>query len=275
MTQKLAVVGTGLIGGSFALGARTRNLFQQFVGIDPQPAAGEQAVALGIIDETAAEVPDDCDAVILSGPSDTIAGWVVALAEHPAIVFDVGSIKGGIVDAVRTQLGTVPPRYVPCHPIAGRELSGPGAADEDLFADRVVIQTPEPETSAAALEAVVFWWRSLGARTRTMPAADHDEVYALTSHLPHLLAFAYLQQIEPAHLEHAGAGFRDFSRIGGSDPEMWTAIFELNKDALLKAMDGFAADFSQLRAAVEGGDTVAIRKLLTTAQQNRAPYDGD
>jgi prephenate dehydrogenase len=272
---KLGVVGTGLIGGSFALGARTRNLFQQFVGIDPDLSAGEQAVALGIVDETAAEVPADCDAVILAGPSDTIADWVVALAEHPAIVFDVGSIKGGVIDGVQAQLGQLPPRFVPCHPIAGRERSGPAAADEDLFADRLVIQTPHPTTSQAALDQVVFWWRSLGARTQIMRAADHDEVYALTSHLPHLLAFAYLQQVEEQHLQHAGGGFRDFSRIGGSDPDMWTAIFELNKRALLPAIDGFVEALGQLRRAVESGDKAEIHRLLTKAQRNRAGYDGD
>lgn len=273
--QKLAVVGTGLIGGSFALGARTRNLFQQFVGIDPRAEASEQALALGIVDEVCSEVPDDCDAVILAGPSDAIASWVVALADHPAIVFDVGSIKAAVIDDVRAALGTVPERYVPCHPIAGRERSGPGAADEDLFADRVVIVTPQSETSAAALEQVVFWWRSLGARTQIMGAAEHDQVYALTSHLPHLLAFAYLQRIAPEHLQHAGAGFRDFSRIGGSDPAMWTAIFELNRCALLPAMDAFAEDFARLRQAVESGDSATILELLANAQEVRADYHGD
>jgi len=267
---KLGVVGTGLIGGSFALGARTRNLFQQFVGIDPDPSAVKQAAELGIVDEIAAEVPGDCDAILLAAPSDHIAGWVVALAEHPAIVFDVGSVKGGILDAVVAELGHVPPRFVPCHPIAGRERSGPGSAHEELFADRLVIQTPHSQLSQADLEQVVFWWRSLGARTQTMIAADHDDIYAVTSHLPHLLAFAYLQQVAPEHLQHAGAGFRDFSRIGGSDPDMWTAIFELNKNALLPAIDAYSEDLARLRRAVDEGDSADIRALLAKARRNRA-----
>jgi prephenate dehydrogenase len=277
MTQakKLAVVGTGLMGGSFALGARTRNLFQAFVGIDPDPEAAQRAVALGIVDEVAQEVPADCDAVILSGPSDGIAAWVLALAEHPAIVFDVGSVKAGIIEAVRAELGHVPPRYVPCHPIAGRERSGPGAADEDLFADRAVILTPQPETSDTALEQVTFWWRSLGATPQSMDASEHDVVYALTSHLPHVLAFAYLQQITPEHLRHGGAGFRDFSRIGGSDPEMWAAILELNKTALLPAIDAFAADLGRLREAVAKSDFLAIHEFLADARRNRSEYKGD
>ncbi len=272
--MKLAVVGTGLIGGSFALGARTRNLFQEFVGVDPLPSAGEQAVALGIVDEAVDDVPPDADAILLSGPSDTIADWVVRLADHQGIVFDVGSVKAAIIDAVRDRLGKLPERFVPCHPIAGRERSGPSAAHEDLFADRMVIQTPQPETSAQALEQVVFWWRSLGARTFTMEAASHDEIYGLTSHLPHLLAFAYLQRIERDHLQHAGGGFRDFSRIGGSDPDMWTAIFELNQSALLPAVDAFMADLERLRTALEQRDTDALREMLQAARLNRAGYDG-
>ncbi len=273
--MKLAVVGTGLIGGSFALGARTRNLFQEFVGVDPQQPALDAAVALGIVDQPAAQVPEDADAVLLAGPSDTIADWVVRLAEHPAVVFDVGSVKGAIIDAVRAELGSLPPRFVPCHPIAGLERSGPGVADEDLFADRMVIQTPATETDAAALEQVVYWWRSLGARTLDMAPREHDTVYALTSHLPHALVFAYLQRILPEQLQHAGGGFRDFSRIGGSDPDMWTAIFELNKTALLPALDDFAEDLARLREAVAVGDATAVRALLEQARSNRADYDGD
>jgi prephenate dehydrogenase len=271
----LTVVGTGLIGGSFALGARTRNLFQQFVGVEPNAETADAAVQLGIVDEVVAQVPPQADAVLIAGPSDVVADWVVRLADHPGIIFDVGSVKGAIVDSVREQLGHVPARYVPCHPIAGREMSGPAAADEDLFADRMVIQTPVEDTDAAALDQVVYWWRSLGARTQILEPQTHDEVYALTSHLPHLLAFAYLQRIESTHLDHAGGGFRDFSRIGGSDPQMWSAIFDLNKDALLQALSAFETDLGTIREAIASDDVEAVRRLIGGARERRRDYAGD
>jgi 3-phosphoshikimate 1-carboxyvinyltransferase len=268
----LTVVGTGLIGGSFALGARTRNLFQEFLGVEPNAEHADAAVRLGIVDEVVAEVPQHSDAVLIAGPSDVVAQWVVRLADHPGVIFDVGSVKAAILRSIRAQLGHVPSRFVPCHPIAGREFSGPGAADEDLFADRLVIQAPCEDTEAAALEQVAFWWRSLGARTQIMDPQTHDEVYALTSHLPHLLAFAYLQRVEPDHLDHAGGGFRDFSRIGGSDPQMWSAIFALNKDALLQAVDAFQTDLATIRDAVADEDVETLRRLIDGARKRRQPY---
>lgn len=271
----LTVIGTGLIGGSFALGARTRNLFQDFLGVEPNAEHAKSAVSLGIVDDVVDEVPDDADAVLIAGPSDVVAEWVVRLADHPAVVFDVGSVKDAILRSIRTQLGRVPSRFVPCHPIAGREFSGPGAADEDLFADRLVIQAPCQDTDAAALDQVAYWWRSLGARVQVMDPKAHDEVYALTSHLPHLLAFAYLQRVEPAHLEHAGGGFRDFSRIGGSDPQMWSAIFGLNKGPLLQALDAFESDLATIRDAVASEDVAALKRLIDGARKRRQPYAND
>jgi 3-phosphoshikimate 1-carboxyvinyltransferase len=271
----LTVIGTGLIGGSFALGARTRNLFQQFVGVEPNTEHADAAVRLGIVDEVVAEVPPDSDAVLIAAPSDVVADWVVRLADHPGVIFDVGSVKGAILKSIDEQLGRIPPRFVPCHPIAGRELSGPAAADEDLFADRLVIQTPRQDTDAAALDQVVYWWRSLGARTQILDAQTHDEMYALTSHLPHLLAFAYLQRIESDHLDHAGGGFRDFSRIGGSDPRMWSAIFNLNKEALLQALGAFQSDLGAIREAIAGDDVAEVRRLISGARDRRRDYSGD
>jgi prephenate dehydrogenase len=271
----LTVIGTGLIGGSFALGARTRNLFQRFVGVEPNATHADEAVRLGIVDEVVAEVPADSDAVLLAGPSDVVADWVVRLADHPGVIFDVGSVKAAILAIIQERLGHLPPRYVPCHPIAGRERSGPGAADEDLFADRLVIQTPVAETDPEALEQVGYWWRSLGARIQTMDPRAHDEVYALTSHLPHLLAFAYLQRVESSHLEHAGGGFRDFSRIGGSDPAMWSAIFDLNKVALLEAVSAFEADLATLRDALASGEMGKVQALIAAARDRRKDYSDE
>ncbi len=221
------------------------------------------------------EVPAASDAVLIAGPSDSVADWIVRLADHPGILFDAGSVKGAILDAIGAQLGGVPERFVPCHPIAGRELSGPGAANEDLFAERLVVQTPLAGTDPEALERVAYWWRSLGARVESMEPGLHDRVYALTSHLPHLIAFAYMQQIESSHLDHAGAGFRDFSRIGASDADMWTAIFGLNRDAVLAALAGFEADLARLRGAIEADDEAAVRAYIVKASERRRGYQGD
>lgn len=271
----LTVVGTGLIGGSFALGARTRNLFQTFVGVDPDPDNAEAALKFGIVDEIADEVPAASDAVLIAGPSDSVAGWVTRLADHPGILFDAGSVKGAILNAISEQLGRVPERFVPCHPIAGREVSGPGAANEDLFAERLVVQTPVAGTDPEALEQVAYWWRSLGARVESMDPELHDRTYALTSHLPHLIAFAYMQQIEPSHLNHAGGGFRDFSRIGASDADMWSAIFGLNREAVLAALAGFEEDLARLRKAIEADDEAAVRAFIAKASERRRGYHGD
>jgi prephenate dehydrogenase len=149
------------------------------------------------------------------------------------------------------------------------EKSGPEAADGRLFAEKLVIITPTAEIDAERRQIVENYWRAIGARIEEMEPIEHDRVYALTSHLPHLLAFAYLQGVAPEHLEHTGGGFRDFSRIGASDPDMWAAIFELNKQALLPHIKQFQENLDGLCQAIESGNVAASRSLIESARTHR------
>lgn len=267
MPGELTIVGIGLIGASFALATRRR--FSRINALDPDDVHVELALSRGIVDSRVSTVPESSEAVLLACPSDRIAGWVADLEGHPGTVFDTGSVKAAVLRDVMDRLGRIPANFVPTHPIAGLEQSGPGAADAALFRDRMVIVTPVPETDVRRQQAVEGWWRETGAALISMDPEDHDRVYARTSHLPHLLAFAYLLGIDEGDLEHTGGGFRDFSRIGGSDPEMWAGIFDRNREALLAALDTFEADLAAIRAALAAGDTARCRALIAEARKRR------
>ncbi|MGE0624736.1 MAG: prephenate dehydrogenase [Pseudomonadales bacterium] len=267
MAGELTIVGIGLIGASFALAARSA--FSRISVLDPRDDHVAYALANGVADARVAAVPDTADAVLLACPSDHIAPWVVELAEHPGTVFDTGSVKGAVLEEIEAELGTVPHNFVPAHPIAGLERSGPAAASADLFAGRLVILTPVAATDPARLQRVRTWWEQTGAVVEQMPPGLHDAIYARTSHLPHLIAFAYLLGIADADLTHTGGGFRDFSRIGGSDPDMWTAIFAKNRPALLAALDTFETHLEAFRQALETGDLDRCRALIAQARTRR------
>jgi len=264
----LTVVGAGMIGCSFARAARSAALFEAVLGVEPDAGHAARALTLGSVDAIV-ETPPAGSAVLLACPAVEVVTWVRRLADHDGVVFDVASVKGAVVERLRAA-GGVPANFVPCHPIAGRETSGPDAADEGLFAGRSVIVTPVAETDREHQAHVARWWRALGARLKFMDALEHDLVYARTSHLPHLLAFAYLLGIEGGDLEHSGGGFRDFSRIGASDPDMWTSIFELNADAVLTALGQFSLNLERLADAIRVGDAPACRRYLDLARSHRA-----
>lgn len=267
MAGELTIVGVGLIGASFALAAR--GVFSRISVLDPDDEHTTYALAEGMADARVTEVPASAEAVLLACPSDHIAGWVIELAEHPGTVFDTGSVKGAILDEVEARLGSVPPNYVPAHPIAGLERSGPRAASGDLFTGKLVILTPTAGTDPRRARNVRAWWEAAGAVVERMEPGLHDAIYARTSHLPHLIAFAYLLGIAEADLAHTGGGFRDFSRIGGSDPDMWVAIFEKNRTALLAALDTFESHLGEFRRALEAGDPDRCRSLIAAARTRR------
>jgi cyclohexadieny/prephenate dehydrogenase / 3-phosphoshikimate 1-carboxyvinyltransferase len=273
--MRLVVIGTGLIGGSFALAARSAGLFDGVLGIEPDRARGREAIRRGMVDDVLEEVPGDAEAVLVASPSDTVAPWVVRLAGHRGIVFDTASVKHGVLMQTRAALGSLPPRFVPCHPLAGSDRSGPDAAQPDLFRDRRVVITPGAETDAAAVEQVAAWWRAVGGEVSTMAAERHDEVVAVTSHLPHLLAFSYLQQVSDEHLEHAAGGFRDFTRIGGSTADMWLPIFRLNRAAVLTALDAFGSNLQRARALLEQDDAAGLRSYIEAAADRRRKLADD
>ena len=252
--RNLVVVGVGLIGGSIAAAVRTKGLAQTIIGIEPNAQSAAYALDQGLVDAVVSEVPADADLIALCVPSDLVAEWVLQLAEHDATVIDVGSVKAPIVEAVQAANPALS-NFVPCHPISGSEKSGPTAANPALFDGCAVVLTPMPQTDNAKLAKAEDFWRQLDARVHVMPAADHDQALAVTSHLPHLLAFAFMQQVNDDHMPLTGGGFRDFTRIAAANEELWWRILRLNKEPVLTSAQRFIDDFQQLIDSIEQNDT--------------------
>lgn len=280
---RLVVVGLGLIGGSFAKGIRESGLCREVVGVDLDARSRELAVELGVTDRCEAELAAACvgaDVIQLAVPilaMEKVLAILARLDLGQAILTDVGSAKGNIVRAARAAEGLNLSRLVPGHPIAGSEQSGVEASNSSLFKRHKVILTPLPETDADALEQVDRLWRALGADVEHMAIERHDEVLAATSHLPHLLAFSLVDSLakRDENLEifrYAAGGFRDFTRIAGSDPVMWHDIFLANRDAVLRTLDMFREDLDVLRNAVIGGDGHHLLGVFTRARVAREHF---
>tara|TARA_Y100000294_G_C8499301_1_gene314131 strand:+ start:106 stop:927 length:822 start_codon:yes stop_codon:yes gene_type:complete len=269
---KLALIGTGMIGSSFAVAARRRDLFATITGLDTDEANLAIALDLGVVDQAVEAVPEDADFVLLACPSDQVAGWVVKLDRHAGVVFDVGSIKAPIVEAIRDSRGSLPARFVPSHPVAGSEHSGPQAARAELFEGASVVITPGEETDEKALHAVSALWQSVGAVTHVLTPAQHDAALAVTSHLPHLLAFAYVESLPGDLSTLAGPGFRDFTRIAASNPDMWQRIFRMNRGLLLAALDTFHGALDELERALRDRDDEQLSALIADAAKRRRKF---
>ena len=264
--RSLLLIGTGLVGGSFALAAKAAGLFDRVVGMDRDPDALRQAVALGVVDQSAYSMPD-CDAACVAVPVGDIAACVRAAASHAEVVFDVGSVKQAVLDALQPP----PANYVPCHPIAGSERAGPAAARADLFRQQVVSLTPTADTAAAATATVRGYWEQLGARVVVEAAADHDRRFALLSHLPHLVAFAFMEVAGRAgSLAGAGAGFRDFTRIAAADARIWADILHSNASGVRPYLDDLIDALQSLAKAAEDGGEALGRRLAAAAAVKRA-----
>jgi prephenate dehydrogenase len=280
---KLVVFGVGLIGGSFALALKKRRAVAHVVGVGRSRANLMAARRLGVIDEIAVDAAGavkDADLVLLAVPLGQTRAVLAQIAPHLAahtVVSDAGSTKRDVIEAARIQLGAAFPRFVPAHPIAGTEKSGAHAAFPELFAGRNLIVTPEAATSVRALKLVTAAWKLAGMRIITMNAADHDRVFALVSHLPHLLSFTAVGNIagypDAAQLfAQTGGGFRDLTRIAGSSPEMWRDICLANRDAILRALDGYLSDLEALRGMVEASDGPALEAKFAAARAARAKW---
>jgi cyclohexadieny/prephenate dehydrogenase len=275
----LTIVGVGLIGGSIGLAAKSRGVASRVQGLGRRQAALDEAKAIGAIDDfhlDAAAALHNADLVILCTPVDQIAEQVLSFAPlcKPGTIFtDAGSTKGHIVDCVE---GRLPEGidFVGSHPLAGSEKKGAAFADANLFQDRWTVVTPTPHTNPRALEAIVEFWTSLGAKVRSMPPYEHDQALAMTSHLPHLLAAA-LAGVLPESLHSLTAtGFRDTTRIAAGDPELWTAIFMHNREALLHAYDSVHGRMKELRRALEEKDAPVLDRLLRQAKNIRDSLNG-
>lgn len=275
----LLLIGTGLVGGSFALAAKAAGLFDRVVGMDRDPAALREALALGIVDAVlegsveealteGAGPPRRFDAACVAVPVGDVAACVRAAAPRAEVVFDVGSVKGTIVDALAP-----PANYVPCHPVAGSERAGPAAARANLFKDRVVALTPVPNTDAGAVRTVRGYWERLGARVLEEAPAAHDQRLALLSHLPHLVAFAFMEVAGRADtLTGAGTGFRDFTRIAAADAGVWGDILSSNADNVRPYLDDLLATLRSFAASAEAeaGNGDLRRRIAAAAEVRRA-----
>ncbi len=279
--ERLAIVGVGLIGGSLAAALREAGTVGTVVGIGRSQATLDEAIALGLIDHgftDAATGVRGADMVVLAMPVGQTGRMLAAIAPGigpQAVVTDAGSTKSDVVAAARAQFAPHMRQFVPAHPIAGDEKSGPSAARANLYRGRNVVTTPLAETDPAAVERVEAMWRSAGAVIHRMTPQQHDDVFATVSHLPHLLAYALVAQValDPDRerlFSYAASGFRDFTRIAGSHPEMWRDIVLANRDALLQRLDGYTAQVGQLRAALAAGDGEALERTFSLARDARA-----
>jgi 3-phosphoshikimate 1-carboxyvinyltransferase len=283
MIGRLVVIGLGLIGGSFAKGLRERGLCREIVGVDLDPQSRRLAVELGVVDRCEEQLAVACqgaEVIQLAVPILAMEKLLAELARLDlgnAVLTDVGSAKGNVVRAARLAFGEMPARFVPGHPIAGSEQSGVEAANAELFRRHKVILTPLAQTDPQALQLVDRLWCELGADVEHMQVEHHDQVLAATSHLPHLLAFGLVDSLakRSENLEifrYAAGGFRDFTRIAGSDPVMWHDIFLANREAVLHTLDLFRGDLDALRDAVDAGDGHQLLGVFTRARVAREHF---
>jgi 3-phosphoshikimate 1-carboxyvinyltransferase len=280
---RLVVVGLGLIGGSFAKGLRERGLCREVVGVDLDVESRRLAVQLGVVDRCESDLAAACQGAEVIQLAVPILAMEKVLAELArldlgnAVVTDVGSAKGNVVRAARQAFSGKAVRLVPGHPIAGSEQSGVEAANAELFRRHKVILTPCEHSDEAAVALVESLWRELGADVESMEVEHHDQVLAATSHLPHLLAFTLVDSLakRSENLEifrYAAGGFRDFTRIAGSDPVMWHDIFLANREAVLRTLDTFRDDLDALRDAVDAGDGHQLLGVFTRARVAREHF---
>jgi prephenate dehydrogenase len=305
--NKLLIFGVGLIGGSLALALRHQGATGKIIGIGRTQTSLDLARELGVIDQAIvdgddpshpehggaalAEALSDADLIVLATPVVRIEGLLQRIAPYlspSAVVTDVGSTKTNVLAAAQRALGDRSIQFVPGHPIAGREFSGVQAALADLFMGCKVVLCPAPELVNDAVgevqaevragvkptERIAQMWRAVGATIHWMSAARHDQVFAAVSHLPHVLSFALVEQVlrsdDPAlRFAFAGGGFRDFTRIAASNPEMWRDICLANREALLAEIDAYDSVLKQLRSALEASEGKALEAVFERARQAR------
>lgn len=283
MFKQLGLIGCGLMGGSFALALRRAGLVQHVVGYSKSPATLKRARELGVIDAQAPstlQAVSGADIVLLAVPvsaTESTLKSIRHLITRDMLVMDVGSTKQDVVQAARRVLKDELGSFVPCHPIAGKEQAGVDHADADLYRDRTVILTPIERTLVAQLERAQMVWRAVGARLHTMSPQAHDQALASVSHLPHLLAFAYIRGLlgQPHGQEFmalGGPGFRDFSRIAAGEPQIWRDILLANRHDVLAQSRLFRESLAQFEQLVEAGDAATLESLLRQASAARAGW---
>ena len=281
--ERLALIGCGLMGGSFALALRQAGSVAHVAGFSASEGTRQKALKLGVIDSvcsSAAEAVRGADLVLVAVPvsatGSTLQAIDAALEPH-ALVMDVGSTKGDVVAAARAALQRSLANFVPAHPIAGKEVAGIEHADAQLYRDRQVILTPLPENPTERVLLAHQLWQALGSRVLELSPEAHDASFAAVSHLPHLAAFALVNAVarQPhgaQHLSMAGPGFRDFSRIAASDPHVWRDILLANREEVLHQCTLMRESLHEFEMAMKAGDAQQLTALIAEASQTRSRW---
>jgi len=281
--RKVVIFGVGLIGGSFSLALRKAGAVTEVVGFGRSAATLNEAKQLGILDRIGDDVARevvDADIVLVATPVAQMADIFKRIAPHlgaNTLVTDGGSTKGDVVAAARANLGNKLSQFIPAHPIAGGEKSGASAALADLYQGKRVVLTPMSENSQASVARVRKAWEVCGANVSELTAEQHDTVFAAVSHLPHLLSFALVHDLAKRDnkdqlLSFAASGFRDFTRIAASSPEMWRDICMANRDALMVELQQYAAELYVLHQALESNDATKLEEIFSLAREVRSAW---
>jgi prephenate dehydrogenase len=281
--RKVLVFGVGLIGGSFAAALKAAGCPAEIVGFGRSIGSLQRARELGLIDTIGVSLGAEiaaADLILLAMPVGQMAEAMCRIAPYlrpHCVVTDAGSTKRDVVAAARQAFGDRVGQFVPAHPIAGAENSGPAAARADLFRGRKVVVTPLAENGPEAVEQVRHAWRRCGANLYKLTPEEHDRVFAAVSHLPHLLSFALVNDLanrddREVYFEFAASGFRDFTRIAASEPEMWRDVFFANRSALLDEIDRYAAQLAEFRRVLSTGDAAALESMLEVARSARREW---
>lgn len=283
MINQLTIIGVGLIGGSLARALQEAGVVKEIVGCGRDKDQLQQAIDLGVINKYEIDVSRavaGSDVVVVAvpvGAMEAIFKQLQSAVSAQTVITDVGSTKGSVIHSIRTAYGNVPSNFVPGHPIAGTEKSGVAASFAGLFHHRRVVLTPLQETDKAAVALVRKMWEATGAVVSEMDVKHHDDVLAATSHLPHLLAFALVDTLaaldEKAEIfQYAAGGFRDFTRIASSDPQMWHDICVNNRDAILQVLQHFQLDLDKLGKAIADNDSEYILDVFKRAKASRDDF---
>lgn len=278
--KKLVIFGVGLIGGSVALALKQARFTSHIVGVGRTKSSLDEALTLGVIDSAETDIAkalDGADLVLIAAPVAQTTAILQSIKPHlnkQTVITDAGSTKGDVLAAAHSVLGAQFNQFVGGHPIAGAEKSGVSAAKVDLFISKNVVLTPTKETNMDAIASVTQLWQACGAIVSEMPAENHDGIFAAVSHLPHLLAFALVDDIaarpNAAQLfSFAASGFRDFTRIAGSHPEMWRDISLANRAALLNELSAYQLELNQLKQLIENADGAGLQALFERASVAR------
>jgi prephenate dehydrogenase len=283
MFEQLGLIGCGLMGGSFALALKRAGLVKRVVGYSKSPSTTERARQLGVIDVEAPSAllaVSGADIVLIAVPVSATEATFKAikhLVTPQMLVMDVGSTKRDVVDAARRALRDQVGSFVPAHPIAGKEVAGVEHADPDLYSGKQIILTPIERTHATQVQQAIDVWSALGCSVLKMTPESHDAAFAAVSHLPHLISFALMNAITGQNggkdfLSLAGPGFRDFTRIAASDPQVWRDILISNREELLTQSRLFQRNLQALELMISNGNAEALEELIGQASQARAHW---